>query len=179
MLILNEAAAEGEEALQGAWRRWLQVFNLMQFLPGQLLATAAGLDGDDYAGLAEAVADTVSTPAQAADQAALNGSWLQVLEQALSPLQPGLKQLAQAGATTPVVGYDLTDAKGRIQAEAELAWSSVWLAVLRPDQEDLAPTWRANGWHPLLLDEGLNLVAGRPWTLAVAERLGLHLSPEA
>ncbi|TNF51433.1 MAG: DUF1998 domain-containing protein, partial [Gammaproteobacteria bacterium] len=179
VLILDEAAAEDEGALQAAWRRWLQVFNLMQFLPGQLLATAAGLDGDDYAGLAEAVAETVSTPAQAADQAGLNGSWLQVLEQALSPLQPGLKQLAQAGATTPVVGYDLTDAKGRIQAEAELAWSSVWLAVLRPDQEDEAPIWRASGWHALPLDDSHSLVAGRPWALAVAERLGLHLSPEA
>ena len=179
VLILDEAAIEDEGALQGAWRRWLQVFNYMQFLPGQLLATATGLDGDDYAGLAEAVAEPASIPAQAADQAAINESWLQVLEEALSPLQPGLKQLAQAGATTPEVGYELTDAKGRIKAEAELAWPSVRLAVLRPDQEDQAPIWRASGWHVQLLDEGLNLVAGRPWALAVAERLKLTLNPLA
>ena len=206
VLILDEAAAGDEGALQGAWRRWLQVFNYLQFLPGQLLATATGLDGDDYAGLAEvglaeAVAETASTPGQAADQAALNHIWLEVLDQVIGPLQPGLKQLALAGASIPEVGYELTDASSslpprgggpgrggqsvaatpqvRILAEAELAWPSVRLAVLRPDQEDQASTWQASGWQVLTLDDSHSLVAGRPWVLAVAERLGLHLSPEA
>ncbi len=204
VLILDEGAAEDEGALHGAWRRWLQVFNLMQFLPGQLLATAAGLDADDYAGLAEAglaeaVAETPSTPSQAADQAALNHIWLEVLDQVIGPLQTGLKQLAQAGATIPAVGLELTDTASslpprgggpgrggqsvaatpqvRILAEAELAWPSARLAVLRPDQEDLAPIWRESGWHVLLLDDGHSLVAGRPWALAVAELLGLTLNP--
>jgi DEAD/DEAH box helicase domain-containing protein len=206
VLILDEAAVEDEGALQAAWRRWLQVFNYLQFLPGQLLATATGLDGDDYAGLAEvglaeAVAETASTPGQAADQAALNHIWLEVLDQVIGPLQPGLKQLALAGASIPEVGYELTDASSslpprgggpgrggqsvaatpqvRILAEAELAWPSVRLAVLRPDQEDQASTWQASGWQVLTLDDSHSLVAGRPWVLAVAERLGLHLSPEA
>jgi DEAD/DEAH box helicase domain-containing protein len=234
VLILDEAAAEDEGALQAAWRRWLQMFNLMQFLPGQLLATAAGLDGDDYAGLAEAglagsslaeagleltaasssslpprgggpgrggQSGASTAPAQAADQAALNHIWLEVLDQVIGRLQPGLKQLARAGASIPEVGFELTDAASslpprgggpgrggqsvaatpqvRILAEAELAWPSVRLAVLRPDQEDQASTWRANGWHALPLDDSHSLVAGRPWTLAVAERLGLTLNPLA
>ena len=206
VLILDEAAVEDEGALQAAWRRWLQMFNYLQFLPGQLLATATGLDGDDYAGLAEAglaeaLVETASTPAQAADQAALNHIWLEVLDQVIGPLQPGLKQLALAGASIPEVGQELTDASSslpprgggpgrggqsvaatpqvRILAEAELAWPSVRLAVLRPDQEDQASTWQASGWQVLTLDDSHSLVAGRPWVLAVAERLGLHLSPEA
>jgi len=177
VLILDEGAAENEEALRGAWRRWLQMFNLMQFLPGQLLATASGLDAGDYAGLAEGVAATASAPGQAADQAAINQIWIEVLDQVLNPLQPGLKQLAQAGASIAEVGLELTDAKGRILADAELAWSGARLVVLRPDQEDLTSSWREAGWHVLLLDDTHSLVAGQPWALAVADLLGLNLNP--
>lgn len=177
MLILDEAAALDEEALHGAWRHWLHLFNLMQFLPGQLLATATGLDGDDYAGLVRA--EAASPPAQAADQAALNAIWLEALDQVLSPLQPGLRQLARAGAALPEVGMELTDAQGRVLADAELAWPATRLAVLRPDQEDLAPNWLAADWQVLSLDGGHCLVEGRPWALVVADRLDLTLNPTA
>ncbi len=48
VVVLDEAAAESAEQLHNAWRRWLQLFNAMQFLPGTLMVTGSGLDGHDY-----------------------------------------------------------------------------------------------------------------------------------
>ena len=70
-----------------------------------------------------------------------------VLDQALSSMKAGLKALARAGADQPEVGMELADEKGRVLADAELAWASQKLAVLRPDQADLAPEWCAAGWQ--------------------------------
>ena len=46
----------------------------------------------------------------------------------------------------PAVGYELTGTAGAIIVEAELAWEDARIAVLRSDQAEQAPAWRAAGW---------------------------------
>ena len=176
VLILDEGAASDEGALHLAWRRWLQLFNALQFLPGQLLVTASGLDAQDYEGLATPVAGAAATPAKAGDQAALNLIWIEIRGQVLSALQPGLRQLALAGAALPEVGLELADAKGRVLADAELAWPAAKVLVLRPDQGDLASLWAAADWQVLRLDDSHTAIAGQPWAWALAPLLGLTLN---
>jgi DEAD/DEAH box helicase domain-containing protein len=178
VVVLDEGGAEDEEALHLAWRRWLQLFNAGQVLPGVLLTTASGLDGHDYDGLSAVAAAPGTTPAQAADQAALNHAWTEVLGQVLDALRPGLTQLARAGAPLPEVGPELADAKGRVLADAELAWGQAKVAVLRPDQEDLVGPWQEAQWHVALLDDTLAVVSGQPWQSTVAPLLGLTLNEE-
>lgn len=174
VVLLDASAAADEEALHRSWRRWLQLFNTLQFMRGTVLATGDGLAGHDYDALAPVAAETA--PAQPAGQAALNAAWQVVVEQALELLTPGLKQLAHAGAAPPDVGLELVDAKGRVSADSELAWVQEQVVVLRPDQEDLIELWGAEGWKVVLLDESLDLVKGAAWTAAVAASLGLELN---
>ncbi|WP_425259796.1 DEAD/DEAH box helicase [Rubrivivax sp. RP6-9] len=173
-VVLADSEAPEAEALHQGWRRWLQLFNTTQFLPGTLLATAAGLDAHDYEVLGALGADA-SGPAKADDLAALNGAWKQVLEQCLGPLVEGLKALAQRGAALPEVGTELADDKGMVLADAELTWVTAKLAVLRADQEDLVGAWKAAGWSVALLDESATAVEGNLWHVTVAERLGVTL----
>lgn len=173
-VLLDAAAAPDEDALHRAWRRWLQLFNTVQFLPGTYLVTSDGLAAHDYDPLAPAKAGT--PPAQPATQAAFNAAWQAVVENVLDLLVSGLKQLAQSGAALPEVGLELVDEKGRVSADSELAWVQEKVVVLRPDQSDLIELWGAESWKVVLLDEAMNLVAGAPWAAAAAASLGLELN---
>jgi DEAD/DEAH box helicase domain-containing protein len=174
VVLLDAASAVDAEALHRAWRRWLQLFNTVQFMPGTCLVTADGLSAHDYDGLPSVSASV--PPAQPAAQAALNAAWQAVVEQALDGLVDGLKQLALAGAAPPEVGLELADARGRVLADSELAWAPDKLAVLRPDQADLVELWNGEGWKVLLMDDALSVAAGIPWAVAVATGLGLELN---
>ena len=174
VVALDESLAGDGETLHLAWRRWLQLYNASQFLPGRLMVTGSGLDGHDYDVLAGASEhDSAGAPAGA--QEAHLAAWQDVLDQALSGMRDGLKALAFAGADLPEVGLELADAKGLVIADAELAWVSQKLVVLRPDQADIVSEWVAAGWQVSELDESLVLVGDQPWQVAVAEKLGVKL----
>ena len=172
VVLLDEAGAEKEENLHLAWRRWLQLFNAAQFLPGMWLATASGLDGHDYDDLNVGAS---GVPPQSPGQAALNAAWAAVLEQVLGEVKAGLTLLAQAGAPLPEVGMELADEKGRVLADAEMAWHEAKVVLLRADQEDMSAGWAEAGWRVVLLDD-TSAVAGAPWQLAIAPLLGLELN---
>ena len=85
----------------------------------------------------------------------------------------GLKTLADAQLTPPVVGYEMTNAKGQVVADAELAWPTKQLVVLRADQDDLVSIWNAATWQVVLLDEdGLN-VQTQDWHSVVLAKLSV------
>lgn len=173
-VMLDESSARDEEALHQGWRRWLLLFNTVQFLPGTLMATASGLDGHDYEPLGSMNCESTA-PAKPSGQEALSGAWQQVLDQSLEALATGLKALASAGALPPEVGMELGDEKGRVLADAELTWVSEKVAVLRPDQDDLVDAWKAAGWTVALLDDALASIEGQPWHQTVAVVLGIKL----
>ena len=173
-VVLDESAGTDEEVLHRGWRRWLQLYNTAQFLPGMLMATASGLDAHDYEALG-AMDGGSAAPAQQLAQAGLGAAWQQVLAQALKELSAGLKALADAGASPPEVGLELADDKGQVLADAELTWVDHKLTLLRPDQADLADAWIASGWQTVVLDDKLASVQGLPWAKAVADGLGLTM----
>ena len=86
--------------------------------------------------------------------------------------------MAIAGATPPEVGTELADEKGKVLADAELTWVDKKLALLRSDQTDLADAWHAAGWTVQVLDDQMYTVHGQPWSVAVADALGLTLKNE-
>ena len=176
-VVLDDAGAPDAESLHLAWRRWLLLFNTMQFLPGTLLASASGLDAHDYEPLG-ALGKLSAEAAKPDGLSALAGAWQQVLDQCLEALAAGLKLLASAGAALPEVGTELADENGKVLADAELTWVGEKLAVLRPDQIDLADAWRAAGWTAELLDDALLSIEDKPWQVAVATRLRLTLQKD-
>ncbi|WP_043341662.1 DEAD/DEAH box helicase [Belnapia moabensis] len=172
--VLDEAVAADEEALHASWRRWLQVANAMQFLPGFIVATMSGFDGHDYDHFS-GPAGAPNAPAGPPAQPALSAVWQQAIEQALRALRNGLQVLALAGAPPPEVGMELADERGRVAADAELAWPDEKLAVLRPDQGDLAENWERAGWRVVRLNDTLRTREGLPWETMTSAALGLTL----
>ena len=61
--------------------------------------------------------------------------------------------LAELGLPPPFVGYELLDEKGRIVAEAEMAWVARKVAVLLPDTGAEAK-FKAAGWTCFVAIEG-------------------------
>jgi DEAD/DEAH box helicase domain-containing protein len=171
VLVLDDLACESEEQLNNAWRRWLQVFNTTQTLPGMWLVTSSGLDAHDY----DTLATTVEQSSASATSVGLEAAWEGALKQAMKPLRPGLNALAHAGASLPEIGMELADENGNVIAECEMCWTTKQLVVLRADQEDMAEAWKAEGWRALVLDESLREIAGSDWTLAIAPLLDLNL----
>lgn len=173
VILLDESQAEDKEALHREWRRWLQLFNACQFLPGMLLTTATGLDGNDYDLLGAG-----DSTMQAMREPAVDGAWQEVMDQVQPALTPGLAVLAKMGAALPEVGTELADDKGRVIADAELTWGDMRVALLRPDQSDLAEVWHTQTWLVCQLDQSLTIIADQPWALAVAIILGLKKNEE-
>jgi DEAD/DEAH box helicase domain-containing protein len=172
VVVLDDLAAENEEALHLAWRRWLHLYLTLQTLPGMWMTTSSGLELRDY----DALPDAKSSAAVPAGQADLQGAWQDVLQQTLGLLREGLAQLAAAGAAPPGVGVELANDSGNVVADAELCWGAEKLALLRDDQADMVEAWQEQGWGTVVLDPKHKLVDGAPWAVVVAERLGLALA---
>ena len=171
MLVLDDLGGPDEEALHLCWRRWLQLFNTLQSLPGMVMTTVSGIKAADCEML-KPVSAKPAAPVSLANQGATSQEWLDLLDLTLNSLRPGLRQLAEGGASPPVVGHELADAGGVVVAEAELAWLSHHVVVLTFEQDDLADIWSKSGWRVLVLDKGASTVAGVAWGDAVSVMLG-------
>jgi DEAD/DEAH box helicase domain-containing protein len=148
-VIFNEAHAKDEPERHLMWRRWLWLFNILQTLPGVLLATQNGLDAGDHSGL------TISSgtrPGAGAPGAANTAAWEKVIGQAMDVLGEGLHALMDAGLPPPdEVGYELEQMDG-VAAEAELAWLQRKLVLLMPVHAEGTAVWRANGWKTVVAE---------------------------
>ncbi|WP_261546417.1 DEAD/DEAH box helicase [Burkholderia multivorans] len=177
VLVLEDMSVDNGEALHIAWRQWLHVFNTTQTLPAMWLVTTSGLDAHAYSVLRPFPAQH-SAPAQPVSAAALSGAWQEVLTQAFKAMQPGLRRLAQAGASVPMLGLELLNEKGKVVADGELCWDGEKLALLRDDQSDFADEWAAQGWTALVLDESMTSINGANWVTVVANKLNLSMPNE-
>jgi DEAD/DEAH box helicase domain-containing protein len=163
-VIYDESQANDEPTRHLSWRRWLWLFNIFQTLPGVLLATQLGLQGNDYAGL---TIITSVRPGSGAQAAAHGAAWEQVLEQTLSILVDGLSTVMAVGLPPPdEVGYELEQA-GEVVAEAELAWIGRKLVLLMPVQANYQPFWEQNGWRPV--------IAEGQWQERIMQELSTHV----
>jgi DEAD/DEAH box helicase domain-containing protein len=172
LVLLDDSIINDNKKLRLDWRRWLQVFNTLQTLKGFRMASLLGLQNKDLELLHDKDIGQQASPAQPS-QIVWALEWQNVVLQSLSSLVPGLRILADAQLTPPVVGYEITNAKGQVTADAELAWPTKQLVVLRADQDDLISIWEAASWHVVLLDEdGLN-VQMQAWHSVVLAKLSV------
>ncbi|QEA13948.1 DEAD/DEAH box helicase [Comamonas flocculans] len=125
-----------EADLQRRWRQLWQCLNLL--LPLRHLWAGHG----EMAGLSGFPASPVLR--QATQR--FDSRWHTALELASPDVQAWLLALAHAGAPLPEVGFELIDERGRVLAQAELAWASQRIAVLLTDYQDDAPRFEAQGW---------------------------------
>jgi len=173
LVLMDDSTITDNKQLRLAWRRWLQVFNTLQSLRGFRMASLLGLQDKELELLHDVdVGLQTASPSQPS-QMAWAQEWQDVISQSMSSLSIGLKLLADAQLTPPVVGYEMTNAKGQVVADAELAWPTKQLVVLRADQDDLVSVWDAVSWQVVLLNEdGLN-VQTQGWHSVVLAKLSV------
>ena len=83
----------------------------------------------------------------------LPAAWVEALSLVQRAMQAWATALAELGLPPPVVGYELLDEKGRVVAEAEMAWVATKVAVLLTDTGAEAE-FKAAGWTCFVAFEG-------------------------
>ena len=146
----GDGAAQNEPIVVGLWMpssgdpdaeklaRWQQMWQCLNLV---LHLRSAWAGAPDMPGL-EALQ---GAPILQAQPGGLSASWIEVFEVAARVLQSWLPSLAEAGLPAPVVGYELMDGKGRVLADAELAWPAHKVAFFLDDL-DAIDTFATEGW---------------------------------
>lgn len=169
--VIDDLATGDEKQRRLDWRRWLQLFNTLQVLPGFRLASLSGLRAKDLDAIFDVIPATSTNAPTQPSQTSLAAEWLAVLRQSVASLSSGLKVLAATNCLPPTVGDELADEKGCVVADSELAWLDASVVLLRSDQADFKQAWESAGWRVTILDDdGLN-VNGHVWHEIILDQL--------
>lgn len=145
--MLRESEAADERQLHAAWRQWLRVFHWAQVVRGVVLATVSGVEGYDLETANPALAAASVVEAEISAGAVDTQRWQMVFELSLPEVRQGLQALRDADAAPPQeVGFELADERGKVVAEAELAWLPQRLVVLTEAQAEYRQAWLVAGW---------------------------------
>jgi DEAD/DEAH box helicase domain-containing protein len=149
LVLLDDTPPGNADDHHIAWRHGLRLYLWLQMLPGWLMTTRDGWQAGDAEVLKPAQAASVSGDSPSSDVPA-DAAWLRVLGEAVAEVTAGLRAIASASGPLPEVGYEGADERGKVFAEAELAWPDQKLVVLTSTQDDQAADWRSKGWAVLL-----------------------------
>ncbi len=151
ILLLDDAVEIEDNEQCMRWRHWLQLYNILQVLPGFMMVTLQGLNSRDYQSLpsGQHTFGAANEMLGAQEQA-----WVSVRNQAMSSVVDGLNALQAYGMPVPdQVGFELEDHKNAICAEAELAWTAAQIVLLLDHQEEYQSVWKEYGWNVVLFSE--------------------------
>lgn len=145
-VLVGEWREDGlsESELQQCWQQLWQVLNLLLPLR-QLWVGSAEMPG---------LPALQNCAVLKVNSGALNEVWQEALELAAQEVQAWGLALAALGASAPQPGYELMDDKGRVIAEAELAWPDALTAVLMPGTTTDSALFVEQGWHVFTADGG-------------------------
>lgn len=138
--LMDDRAAGRDTEWKRAWREFLRLNNVIQFLPEAAWMTSMGLEEGLYGSLLEYGPVVANKPANAA------------LELLLADvLDADARQIViaadSAALVLPEVGFEITDGEGEIVAVGELAWPTQKVCVLSEAQDEYAHAARAAGWQ--------------------------------
>ena len=146
LIQLADALSSNVGQLKNSWNETLRLLNLYQFLPHVYAITAGAIHHDQQPLLADP--PTKQVPISDERWANLRDS---VLE---DDLLPAIDQMEQEHWPLPEAGYELTDDRGKVIAEAELAWKTSKVAVLVTAEDQTACSQA--GWHTVTIEEFLS-----------------------
>jgi DEAD/DEAH box helicase domain-containing protein len=169
LVILDDTSemTDGDRRLK--WRQWLHLCNSQQVLPGMWMATNSLLQSGICGGwLSRAISASFGDKSL---DSKVTEAWKQVVEETLEPLKDAIRTLAERQVPAPLVGHELANAGGEVVADAEFAWTKEKVAVLTPEQKDLADQWQQQGWRVFILDDDLQSIEHRSWPEVIVDAL--------
>jgi DEAD/DEAH box helicase domain-containing protein len=142
--LFDDYAHHGLIEWKRAWREFLRLGNLLQFLDRFEFVTAIGLAGEVYGPLLE--------QAEKPGEETMPNRLAALLELVDSKLHSLCRKLAERGKALPEAGYELASDGGEIVASAELAWPNTHIAILLGQEAEGAARFEAAGWRVFQAD---------------------------
>ena len=143
--LFDDYAPHGLAEWKRAWREFLRLGNLLQFLPSFEFVSSLGQNSDLYRPILEF--DTGLHKSRISDQLA------SLIELVAHEMRDLCVQVAERGKTLPLAGFELANEAGEIVASAELAWPSCRFAVLLDHEVDGTTNFEIAGWRVFVADE--------------------------
>ncbi len=127
----------------------LRLLNLYQFLPHVYAITTTAISQ----GHQPLLANPPSSPKPPASLARVTDQgWANLRASVLEDLLLStIDQMEQESWPLPEAGYELTNQRGKVIAEAELAWPGAQVAVLLTDDDQ--DVWAQAGWCAVTVDQ--------------------------
>lgn len=130
------------------WNAFWHFANMMQFLPSFAAVTSKGLERSIY--------ESLSLP-HSKDTQPVNPptEWAEIYEGLFDDLAKAVAYELETIAFPPpsALGYELTNEKGEIVAEAEMAWENLKIVWLLPTQEGFRVVFESHGWTVYVGDD--------------------------
>jgi DEAD/DEAH box helicase domain-containing protein len=137
--LFDDFAHHAPSEWKQAWREFLRLGNLLQFLPRFEFVSSLGLSSELYGPIFES--PTEFQKGKVSDQL------VSLMELVAHELRDLCVQVARQGKPLPQAGFELTGEAGEIIATAELAWPSCHIAVLLEHEADGMHVFETAGWR--------------------------------
>ncbi len=113
------------ESTRLIWGKLWQCFNWLQFTANFYAGDRIRTDNGEYSQLSWNPRNAIP----------IDTEWENILQEAISEIHPFIHLLAHENRSKPEVGYEITNTKGSVIAEAELAWTEAEIYIVL-EQED-------------------------------------------
>jgi DEAD/DEAH box helicase domain-containing protein len=140
--LFDDYAHHGITEWKRAWREFLRIGNLLQFLPRFELVTSLGYVQDMYRAISEVTMEAGTGPVPETV-----ASLIEVVSPEIRDL---CRKIGERKKVLPEPGFELTAEGGEIVATAELAWPDSRVAVLLDHEADYLNDFVAAGWRVFL-----------------------------
>ncbi|MDR2712687.1 MAG: DUF1998 domain-containing protein [Clostridiales bacterium] len=142
--LLNDDENERTDKYEAEWNGFWQFTNMMQFLDRFTPATSSGIRQLVYSKLPQKM--ELFTKEQPACVSAI---WQEILEQLIDDATLAFaKKCIELDIPEPSsVGYELVDDNEEVIGQAELAWESLKIVMLTPEQVEDENAFIINGWN--------------------------------
>lgn len=138
--LFDDYAHRGLIEWKRAWREFLRLGNLLQFVGHLDFVTSLGLSEELYRPMLD------QGPGRAAD--IVPDRLAALLEVVDAEVKDLCRLIAERHKVLPEAGFELTSEQGEIIATAELAWPDHKIAVLQESEVDGVRLFEAGGWRP-------------------------------
>ena len=146
--LFDDYAHHGPVEWKRAWREFLRLGNLLQFLDHFEFVSSLGLDGELYAPIFE--------PAPGPREGVVPDHLAALMELVAPEMRDLCRKVAERGKALPEAGFELTSEDGEIVATAELAWPGCHVAVVLEHEGEGLHRFVTAGWRVFLADAVLS-----------------------
>jgi DEAD/DEAH box helicase domain-containing protein len=148
LCLFDDYAHHGPVEWKRAWREFLRLGNLLQFLDHFDFVSSLRMNGEVYAPIFE--------PARKPMKGVVPDQLAGLIELVAPEMHDFCRRVAERGKVMPEAGFELTGEEGEIIATAELAWPSCCLAILLEHEGAGAHRFEVAGWRVFLADAVLS-----------------------